>query len=111
MVSRDGDRVRLHARNGHDWADRFPGILEIALALKPSRFLIEGEVMVAGPDGRAAFELLRHGSRVKPAAFVCAFDLIMIDGEDLRSEPIEERKARLALLLDRKARAAVQRAH
>jgi bifunctional non-homologous end joining protein LigD len=38
---------------------------------------------------------------VKPAAFLCAFDLVMIDGEDLRSEPIEDRKHELGHLLDR----------
>ena len=67
---------------------------------------------MAGPDGRAVFELLRHGHRVKPAAFLCAFDLIMIAGDDLRSHAIEDRKAQLARLLDRAGpRAAIQRAH
>ena len=101
MVWRDGPTVRLFTRNGHDWADRFPGDRRGRDALKATRFLIDGEVMVAGPDGRAVFELLRRGRRVKPAAFLCAFDLIMIAGEDLRRQPIEDRKAKLAHLLER----------
>jgi ATP-dependent DNA ligase len=36
----------LYTRNGHDWADRFPAVVEAALALKATRFLIDGEVMV-----------------------------------------------------------------
>ena len=103
MAWRDGSTARLFTRNGHDWADRFPAAVEAARALKVSHFLIDGEVMVAGPDGRAVFELLRRGDRVKPAAVLCAFDLIMIGGEDLRSQAIEERKAQLARLLDRAA--------
>jgi ATP-dependent DNA ligase len=54
--------------------------------------------MVAGPDGRASFEFLRRGGWVKPTVFLCAFDLLMIEGEDLRAEPIEGRKAQLAHL-------------
>jgi hypothetical protein len=81
--------VRLYTRNGHDWAERFPGIVAAARALKAIRFLIDGEVMVAGPDGRAVFELLRRGRQIKPAAFLCAFDLIMVAGDDLRSQAIE----------------------
>jgi bifunctional non-homologous end joining protein LigD len=101
MVWRVGDRVWLYTRNGHDWADRFPGIVAAALSLKAERFLIDGEVIVAGSDGRAVFELLRRGRQVKPAAFLCAFDLIVIADEDLRATPLEQRKARLARLLDR----------
>jgi ATP-dependent DNA ligase len=101
MVLREGSTVRLYTRNGHDWADRFPSVVAAALALKATRFLIDGEVMVAGPDGRAVFELLRRGRQIKPAAFLCAFDLIVVEGDDLRSHAIEDRKAQLAHLLER----------
>lgn len=99
LAWRDGDRVRLYTRNGYDWAERFPAVVAAALALKPSRFLIDGEVMIAGPDRRAVFELLRSGRQVKPQALLCAFDLIAIADQDLRSVPLEARKTRLARLL------------
>ena len=98
MVWREGGRVRLFTRNGHDWAERFPAIVDAALAIESEHFLIDGEVVVAGADGRAAFELLRSGGRVKPSAFLWAFDLILVDREYLRRLPIEERKERLAQL-------------
>lgn len=101
MVARDGDRVRLYTRNGHDWADRFPAVVAAAIALKPTRFVIDGEVVVCGPDGRAMFNLLRTGSRRKPEAVLFAFDLLIINDEDLRGRPIETRKDELARLLDR----------
>ena len=43
MVRRDGLRVRCFTRNGHDWADRFPAIIDATLRIKASSFLIDGE--------------------------------------------------------------------
>jgi hypothetical protein len=55
--NRSGARYRV----GGGWANRFPGVVAAALALKATRFLIDGEVMVAGPDGRAVFDqIARH---------------------------------------------------
>jgi bifunctional non-homologous end joining protein LigD len=52
-------------------------------------------------SGLAVFDLLRHGSRIKPEAVLFAFDLLELDGEELRSRPIEVRKRQLAQLLRR----------
>ena len=46
MVRRDGSRVRCFTRGGHDWANRFPAIVDAALRLKATSFLIEGEAMI-----------------------------------------------------------------
>jgi bifunctional non-homologous end joining protein LigD len=51
---------------------------------------------VCDEKGLAVFDLLRHGSRIKPKAVLFAFDLLELDGEDLRSTPIEMRKRKLA---------------
>jgi bifunctional non-homologous end joining protein LigD len=61
-------------------------------------FLIDGEAIVTGDDGLAVFDLIRrqqHGG----AAVLCAFDLIELDGADLRRVPIEHRKQKLARLV------------
>ena len=47
MVRRDGARVRCFTRGGHDWADRFPAIVDAALRLKAQSFLIDGEAVIA----------------------------------------------------------------
>jgi bifunctional non-homologous end joining protein LigD len=53
--------------------------------------LIDGEAIVCDENGLAMFELIRpHGALV--SAVHCAFDLLELDGKDLRREPIEERK-------------------
>ena len=60
--------------------------------------LIDGEAVVCNESGLAVFDLIR-GYRHDAAAVLCAFDLLELDGEDLRRTPIEERKHILAKLL------------
>jgi bifunctional non-homologous end joining protein LigD len=98
MVRRDGAGVRLLTRNGHDWSARFPLILEAAHELKVRSCLIDGEAVCCDEKGLAVFERLRrkHDAR---AAFLYAFDLLELDGVDLRREPIETRKETLASVL------------
>jgi ATP-dependent DNA ligase len=60
--------------------------------------MIDGEAIVCDENGLAIFDLIRgHGS--KTSAVLCAFDLLELDGKDLRRRPIEERKGLLAKLL------------
>jgi bifunctional non-homologous end joining protein LigD len=60
--------------------------------------LIDGEAVVCDESGLVVFDLIR-GYRHDAAAVLCAFDLLELDGEDLRHTPIEERKGMLAKLL------------
>jgi bifunctional non-homologous end joining protein LigD len=60
--------------------------------------LIDGEAIVTNSDGLAVFDLIR-GQDSKASAVLCAFDLLELDGRDLRRNPIEQRKALLAELL------------
>ena len=55
MVRRDGERVRCFTRNGHDWADRFLAIVEAALRIQASSFLIDGEAVIPSDDGTSDF--------------------------------------------------------
>ena len=98
MARRDDAGVRLLTRNGHDWSERFPLILEAAGLLRARSCLIDGEAVACDDNGLAVFERLRrkHDAR---AVFLFAFDLLELDGVDLRREPIETRKATLASLL------------
>jgi bifunctional non-homologous end joining protein LigD len=51
QVRRDGQRVRCFTKNGHDWTDRFPAIVDAACRLKAQSFLIDGEAVICRPDG------------------------------------------------------------
>jgi bifunctional non-homologous end joining protein LigD len=96
ILRRDGATIQLFTRNGHDWTVRFPSVVEAAGALKIKSCIIDGEIAVSRPDdGVTCFNSLRSGRWIKPEATLYAFDLIETDGDDLRREPIEARKARL----------------
>jgi len=106
MVRRDSAGVRLLTRNGHDWTDRYPLIAEAAGALQVRSFLLDGEAMACDGDGLPVFDRLRY--RLQDGrVFLYAFDLLELNGQDLRREPIEIRKRQLATLL-RAARVGLQ---
>jgi bifunctional non-homologous end joining protein LigD len=96
---RDDERVRLFTRNANDWTERYPLVAETIGALKARWLTIDGEIAMCGGNGLAVFDLLRHGPRIKHDAVPFAFDLLELDGQDLRHQPIECRKAALGQLL------------
>ena len=98
LARRDSAGVRLITRSGNDFSSRFPFIAMAVAKLPVRSCLIDGEAIVCDESGLAVFDLIRgHGS--KASAVLCAFDLLELDGKDLRREPIEKRKALLAKLL------------
>jgi ATP-dependent DNA ligase len=95
---RDG-RVPLYTINGNNWTDRYPRIVEEAVRINGSAVL-DAEVVCAGKDGVPDFADL-HSRIFDHLAVACAFDLLMLNGEDFRRKPFVERKAALAKLLFR----------
>ena len=100
MARRDGADVRLITRQGNDFTARFPLAVEAVSALSARSFLLDGEAIVTDERGLAVFDLIRH-QRHGHDALLIAFDLIELDGEDLRRTPIEQRKRTLAKLARR----------
>jgi hypothetical protein len=68
LAQRDGERVRLFTRNGHDWAERYPAATKALELLDVKSCAIDGEIVVCDERGLAVFDLLRHGHRIKPQA-------------------------------------------
>jgi bifunctional non-homologous end joining protein LigD len=97
IAERNHGSVRLYTRNGYDFAERFPLAAAALRKLSVRSCVIDGEAIVCDANGLAVFDLLRRwgGNDV----VLCAFDLLELDGQDLRRAPIEERKATLAKLL------------
>jgi bifunctional non-homologous end joining protein LigD len=106
IVRRDGAGVRLLTRRGNDWTQRYPLIAAAVGALTVGSCLMDGEAVACGDDGLPIFDHLRY-RRADATVFLFAFDLLELDGRDLRREPFEVRKATLASVL-RKARPGVQ---
>jgi len=98
IVVRDGDRVRLLTRHAHDWSGRYPWIVESALKNRTRQFVIDGEAVVLGVDGVSDFDALYSGQHDEQVQLY-AFDVLAMDGEDLRQLPLSLRKINLARLL------------
>jgi bifunctional non-homologous end joining protein LigD len=98
LASTKDRSIRLLTRYGRDLADRFPVAAAATEALPVRSCVIDGEAIVCNDDGLAIFDLIRgHGSNGR--AILCAFDLLEVNGDDVRGEPVESRKRRLAGLL------------
>jgi bifunctional non-homologous end joining protein LigD len=89
ICHRDGDHARVFSRRGNDHTDRAPGIAEALMALKVRSVTIDGEGVVCGPDGVTDFNRLRAalGRKGSRQAFLYGFDLLELDGQDVRREP------------------------
>ena len=78
------DRVRLITRGGYDWTSRFPWIGEAALKNRQKQFVIHGEAVILGVDGISDFDAL-HSGRHNEEVQLCAFDVLAMEGDDLRA--------------------------
>ncbi|RLV65128.1 ATP-dependent DNA ligase [Streptomyces sp. CBMAI 2042] len=109
QVHRDGDRVRAYTRTLDDITDRLPELVTAVAALESGRFILDGEVIALGDDGRPRpFQetAARVGSRRDVAAAAAGvpvvpvfFDALSADGVDLLDLPFAERHAALARLV------------
>jgi bifunctional non-homologous end joining protein LigD len=100
QLRKDGSTVTLQSRKRVSWTGEFSFIAEIARSIPARRAIIDGEITVAGKHGLPDFQALRRqiGKRSTEVVYN-AFDLLWLDGEDLRQLPLRERKARLQRLL------------
>jgi len=100
-----GGKVRVITRGGHDWTARFPAIAEEAERLGLDSAIMDGEAVLLDGQGRADFGALqralggRGGKRQASEAMLYAFDLLYLDGHDIRRMELVERRALLADLL------------
>jgi bifunctional non-homologous end joining protein LigD len=94
IARKSGTRVRLYSRPGNDLTDRFPLIVEALARLRSRSCIIDGEAVACGEDGRPSFDRIRY-RRHDASVFLFAFDLIELNGDDLRRDPLEGRKATL----------------
>lgn len=98
----DKDKCQLFTRSGLDWTPKFGGEIVKAIVALPCRnAILDGEITVLDADGRSSFSLLQQAlSAGDGAAMVYyLFDLLYLDGRDLRDEPLASRKEQLRKLL------------
>lgn len=106
LVAAKGKDVRIYTRSGLDWSEKFAPLVRHLAALDLPSCLIDGEITAADDEGNPDFSRLQnvlkrgHGEQgERDALSFHAFDVLEIDGEDLKPLPNIERKQRLAALL------------
>jgi hypothetical protein len=96
IARKNAAQVTLYSRPGNDLTHRFPLIVETLARLRSRSCIIDGEA--CDDNGVASFDLVRH-HRANERIFLYAFDLIELNGDDLRRDPLEGRKATLEMML------------
>lgn len=102
IARKDGNRVRLWSRWGSSWARRAVEVAEAVRRLPVTNVVLDGEVLCPHEDGHSDFHALASEARCREAQLI-AFDLLMVDGRDIRLDALVERRALLADLLPAKS--------
>ncbi|XNO40688.1 non-homologous end-joining DNA ligase (plasmid) [Sinorhizobium meliloti] len=101
----ESGRVRVLTRGGYDWTERFPSIVDDARRLAVKTAILDGEAVVLDDHGRSDFGMLQRAlgrlpSAIEAGAIVfLSFDLLYLDGRDLRRLPLRERRRLLEPLI------------
>jgi DNA ligase D-like protein (predicted ligase) len=110
LLIQDGT-ARAMTRRAFDWSAKYPGIVEAAARLPVDSAIIDGEVIVMDEKGRTDFATLRSAIRWQPQRLVfVAFDLLHLDGQDLRIRPLLRRRELLQELIGEEG-GAIQFSH
>jgi bifunctional non-homologous end joining protein LigD len=101
LALRGGSEARLLSRNEKDLGGKFPEVMESVAALNVRDAIIDGEIVALNETGHSSFQLLQayEMGKERPPIFYYAFDLLRLNGQDLRELPVEKRKAQLEQLL------------
>ncbi|MBV9107840.1 MAG: DNA ligase D, partial [Gemmatimonadetes bacterium] len=97
----DKGKVRLLTRKENDWTERFSGLVPAFAAIPAKQAIVDGEAVILAPNGTTSFQMLQNvlnNGRQDELVFY-AFDLLYLDGHDLRGLPLSERKEALRTLL------------
>ena len=98
LARKEGSIIRLWSRAGRSWYGAFAAIADAVATLPVTSLMLDGEAVMLREDGTSDFFALRS-RRARNEARLIAFDLLQVDGRDIRPSPLEERRDRLAGLL------------
>jgi bifunctional non-homologous end joining protein LigD len=94
-----GPRVKLYSRRANNLAADYPTVTSALSGIRAKSALIDGEVVALDPEGKPSFQALQHRAGVTCPVVYFAFDLLFLNGRDLRGLPLEQRKAQLSRVL------------
>ena len=107
---KEKSKVRLVSRNQNDMTAQYPELAALPGGIRASTAVLDGEIVALDEEGRSSFSLMqqragfsspgkRSARRTEIPVLYYAFDLLYLDGEDLRKLPLEQRKHKLAALI------------
>jgi bifunctional non-homologous end joining protein LigD len=100
LVLIQGGEARVYTRNGYDWSDRYPGVVRAASNLPCKSAIIDGEAIVQDKNGASDFKAAALAIQSRSNSIIlCAFDLLHLNGQDLRRQTLLDRRAELRYLL------------
>jgi bifunctional non-homologous end joining protein LigD len=102
LAYKDGERIRLISRHAKDLTERFPELVAAIARLAPETLILDGEVAVYDEHLVSRFEWMRRrppDAVASPPMFM-AFDLLRLEGQDVRHEPLRIRRERVERVLD-----------
>ena len=103
------DRVRVFTRSGHDWTDRFTSIARAARGLQCKSAILDGEAVIQDESGVSDFEALRSAIQARsPNIILYVFDLLHLDGRDIRQQRLSDRRTLLKRLVGDDADSRIQ---
>ncbi|MER8464160.1 ATP-dependent DNA ligase [Mesorhizobium sp. M1396] len=113
QIIKDENGIRLFTKNGYDWTGRYIELAGEAEAIEAESFIIDGETITVNEAGLSDFHALQSAvTRRKPSRdlYLVAFDLLHLNGHDLRNMPVEDRREILQELIPAVGRIQVSKA-
>lgn len=97
-----GGKVQLFTRTAQDWSQKYPTVVRALANAKVDSAILDGEVVWVDEKGRSDFQQLQNALQQKESTSILyyVFDLLYLNGEDLRALPLTERKSRLEKILN-----------
>jgi bifunctional non-homologous end joining protein LigD len=101
LALKGGSQSRLLSRNEKDFGAKFPEIMQSIAGLEAAVAVLDGEIVALDEKGRSSFQLLQayDMGQNRPPIFFYAFDLLHLNGRDMKDQPLTERKSQLEKLL------------
>lgn len=100
QVVKDADGIRLYTKSGIDWTAKYRPLAAEAAKLQGDSFIVDGETIVLDKKGRSDFHALRSAITRRPQdLYLVAFDLLHLNGHDVRDMPLKDRREILAALI------------
>jgi bifunctional non-homologous end joining protein LigD len=103
LALKGGSQARLLSRNEKDFGAKFPEVMDSIAELNVQDAMIDGEIVALDEKGRSSFQLLQAYDigQQRPPIFFYAFDLLQLNGKDLKQLSLEKRKAMLEKLINK----------